>query len=66
MEPQRDDGSRRVGVKDIGRCKGGTGCQQNEEKDRCQIVVVHDLFVFTVKRGVGGHAPSFGTLSLSA
>lgn len=53
-------------MKDTGRCKGGTGCQQNEEKDRCQIVVVHDLFVFTVKRGLGGHAPSFGTLSLSA
>lgn len=42
-------------MKDIGRFKGGTGCQENQEKDRCQIVVVHDLFIyFTVKRGVGG------------
>lgn len=33
-------------MKDIGRFKGGTGCQENQEKDRCQIVVVHDLFIY--------------------
>lgn len=30
-------------MKDIGRFKGGTGCQENQEKDRCRII---DLFIY--------------------